>query len=76
MIDLELATTEQIVEELARRPLQFIFVAAFFDGQDRNTGLLGHTPDLEGSDALHMLHKAEEFFVAKGDTLGEEPLGG
>jgi hypothetical protein len=63
MTDLELATTEQIVQELARRPLRFVLVAAFTDGQDRNTGLLGHSPDLEGDEALYMLHRAEEFFV-------------
>lgn len=63
MTELELATTEQIVQELARRPLRFVLVAAFTDGQDRNTGLLGHTPDLEGDEALYMLKRAEEFFA-------------
>ncbi|HEX4129159.1 MAG TPA: hypothetical protein VHZ24_03895 [Pirellulales bacterium] len=73
MIDLELATTEQIVQELARRPIQFVFVAAFHDGQDRNTGLLGHTPDLEDAAAIHMLRKAEEFFTAQGESsYGDE----
>jgi hypothetical protein len=73
MIDLELATTEQIVQELAKRPIHFVFVAAFHDGQDRNTGLLGHTPDLDDSAAIHMLRKAEEFFSAQGEeSLGDE----
>ncbi|HWA98555.1 MAG TPA: hypothetical protein VG713_08680 [Pirellulales bacterium] len=72
MIDLELATTEQIVQELAKRPIQFVFVAAFHDGQDRNTGLLGHTPDLDDAAAIHMLRKAEEFFTAQNDeSFGE-----
>ncbi len=62
MIDLEIATTEQIIQELAKRPLRFIFVASFHDGQDRDTGMLGHSPELPTDDALYMLHRAEEFF--------------
>jgi hypothetical protein len=73
MIDLELATTEQILEELARRPMHFVFVSMFSEGKDRDTGYLAHSPHMGDDDALFMLRKAEEFFE---QTLDDEQCGG
>ena len=67
MVDLELATTEQILDELAKRPLKFVFVSMFPYGQDRLSGYLAHSPNMKSDDALLMLHKAEELFE-------EEPI--
>lgn len=63
MVDLELATTEQILEELAKRPMGFVFVSMFDRGNDRISGYLAHSPNLPEDDALMLLHRAEEFFA-------------
>jgi hypothetical protein len=68
MVELELATTEQILEELAKRPIQFVFVSMFDRGNDHLSGYLAHSPRMDGGDALLMLRRAEEFF--------EEPIDG
>lgn len=72
MLDLELATTEQILEELARRPVRFVFVSMIPEGHERGSGMLAHSPDLDDREALQLLRRAEEFFVdAEVDRDGE-----
>ena len=68
MIDLELATTEQILEELAKRPIDFVFVSMFEGGEDHQTGYLAHSPHMDNGEAISMLQRAEEFL--------EEPMEG
>lgn len=63
MLELELATTEQILEELARRPMSFVFVSLIPEGHERGTGLLAHSPELDDIEALNLLRRAEQFFV-------------
>jgi len=63
MLELELATTEQILEELARRPMRFVFVSLIPEGHERGSGMLAHSPELEDREALQLLHRAEDFFV-------------
>lgn len=72
-MDLELATTEQILDELAKRPLKFVFVSMFCGGQDRMSGYLAHTPNMKRDDALLMLQKAEELFAE--EPIDEQSLG-
>lgn len=67
MVELDLATTEQILEELAKRPIQFVFVSMFDRGNDRLSGYLAHSPRMDGDDALLMLRRAEEFFQEPSD---------
>ncbi|HEX3655271.1 MAG TPA: hypothetical protein VHV55_05685 [Pirellulales bacterium] len=71
-MDLELATTEQILDELAKRPLKFVFVSMFPYGQDRLSGYLAHSPNMKSDDALLMLHKAEELFA--DEPIDEQSL--
>jgi hypothetical protein len=72
MLDLELATTEQILDELARRPIQFVFVSMFSRGNDRLTGYLAHSPHLGDDDALLLLRRAEQFFDEPTDEGSTE----
>ncbi len=67
MLELELATTEQILQELARRPVRFVFVSYTADGSERGSGLLAHSPELADDEALGLLKQAEEFFVDSHD---------
>jgi hypothetical protein len=67
MVDLELATTEQILDELAKRPIQFVFVSISSHGGERVSGYLAHSPEVDGENALMMLRRAEEFFHESSD---------
>jgi len=81
MLDLELATTEQILDELARRPIRFVFVSMYPQGMRHLSGYLAHSPHMEPDDALSMLRQAEEFLEKPADEESfesfddEGPLG-
>lgn len=70
MLELELATTEQILDELSRRPLRFVFVSADGEGGRMQTGYLAHSPELAQGETLFLLRKAEEYLE---DTMCGDP---
>lgn len=61
MIDLELATTEQILEELGRRPVKFVHVCTIFKGNTPDDGFIAYSPSLDPDGAVWMLRKAQEL---------------
>lgn len=61
MIDLELATTEQILEELGKRPIRFVHISASYRGDVPDDGYIAYSADLEIPDAVNMLRKAQEL---------------
>lgn len=65
MIDLELATTEQILEELGRRPIKFVHVCTVFKGPVPDDGFIAYSPTLESDDAIWMLRKAQELLESE-----------
>jgi hypothetical protein len=66
MLELELATTEQILDELAKRPIEFVFVSGYPRDKGQVGGYLAHSPHMGNDEALRMLQQAEQFL--------EEPL--
>jgi hypothetical protein len=67
MTDLELATTEQILEELGRRPLRFVHVCTFMKGDDPSDGLIAYSPNLDTEDAAWMLRRAQKLLEEPED---------
>jgi hypothetical protein len=61
MIDLELATTEQILEELGRRPVNFVHVCTIYKGTVPDDGYIAYSPTLDADGAVWMLRKAQEL---------------
>ena len=61
MIDLELATTEQILEELGRRPVNFVHVCTIFKGSTPDDGFIAYSPTLDADGAVWMLRRAQEL---------------
>ncbi len=73
MIDLELATTEQILEELGRRPVKFVHVCTVYKGAIPDDGFIAYSPSLDEDDAVWMLRKAQEL-LEQGDPPEQEPV--
>jgi hypothetical protein len=61
MIDLELATTEQILEELGRRPVNFVHVCTIFKGTTPDDGFIAYSPTLDAEGAVWMLRRAQQL---------------
>mgnify|MGYP001552497615 CR=1 FL=1 len=71
MLELELATTEQILDELAKRPIEFVFVSVDPWEKGQLEGYLAHSPHLGNEEALRMLQHAEQFLE---EPLDEQPF--
>ena len=74
MIDLELATTEQILEELGRRPVKFVHVCTVYKGSTPDDGFIAYSPSLDSEGAVWMLRKAQEL-LESDDPPREECFG-
>ena len=73
MLELQLATTEQILDELAKRPIEFVFVSVYARDKGQMGGYLAHSPHLDNDEALRMLRQAEQFL--DGPHLDEQSDG-
>lgn len=67
MLDLELATTEQILEELGRRPIQFVHVCTFDRMGKPSDGYIAFSSDLDEQGAIRVLQKAQELLAQPCD---------
>lgn len=76
MIDLELATTEQILEELGRRPIKFVHVCTVYKGNKPDDGFIAYSPSLEEDDAVWMLRKAQELLEQGEPPQEDSAVGG
>jgi hypothetical protein len=76
MIDLELATTEQILEELGRRPVKFVHVCTVYKGDKPDDGFIAYSPSLDEDDAVWMLRKAQELLEQEEPPRQDEAVGG
>lgn len=76
MIDLELATTEQILEELGRRPIKFVHVCTVYKGDKPDDGFIAYSPSLEEDDAVWMLRKAQELLEHGEPPQEDSAVGG
>lgn len=72
MIDLELATTEQILEELGRRPIKFVHVCTIYKGNTPDDGYIAYSPSLHEDDAVWMLRRAQELLEQEEEPPREE----
>jgi hypothetical protein len=72
MIELELATTEQILEELGRRPVKFVHVCTIYKGSTPDDGFIAYSPSLESDDAVWMLRKAQELLEQEEEPPHEQ----
>jgi len=72
MIELELATTEQILEELGRRPVKFVHVCTIYKGSTPDDGFIAYSPTLESDDAVWMLRKAQELLEQEEEPPHEQ----
>lgn len=65
MLDLELATTEQIIAELAKRPIDFVLVCVPSGEQKPEEGYIAYSPHLGRDEVCSMLDRASK--VLAGD---------
>ena len=66
MIELELATTDQILDELGKRPIKFVHVSTHLDRIRPDDGYIAFSPSLNQREASQMLRRAEHV-LKNGD---------
>lgn len=66
MIELELATTDQILDELGKRPIKFVHVSTNLDKVRPDDGYIAYSPSLNLREAGQMLRRAEQV-LQNGD---------
>ncbi|HEY5313656.1 MAG TPA: hypothetical protein VIK18_14105 [Pirellulales bacterium] len=65
MLDLELATTEQIIAELAKRPIDFVLICVPTGEIQAEEGYIAFSPHLPRNEVRGMLDRASK--VLAGD---------
>lgn len=63
MLDLELATTEQIIAELAKRPTDFVLVCVPTGGRSAEEGYIAFSPQLGRDEVRSMLGRASRVLA-------------
>jgi hypothetical protein len=71
MLELELATTEQIIAELAKRPTDFVLLCVP-EGEWQADGYLAFSPHLQHDEVRRMLGRASRILTGWGDA--DEPF--
>jgi hypothetical protein len=66
MVELELATTDQILDELGKRPIKFVHVSTNLDKIRPEDGYIAYSPTLNIREASQMLRRAEQVLL-QGD---------
>jgi hypothetical protein len=68
MLELELATTEQIIAELAKRPNEFVLVCVPTGELKAEDGYIAFSPHLAREDVRAMLDRASRILAHQGDS--------
>ena len=68
MLDLELATTEQMIAELAKRPLDFVMVCVSLGEIEPEDGYIAFSPHLGRDEVRSMLGRASRILAGDGSN--------